>query len=64
MTIHHVRCSSNQSHNETQKREWSAHLNSGGHDSLLVEDGAGPRHVVVLPPPPRRSGQPEPGHIL
>ena len=42
-------------------REWSAHLHSGGHDSLLVEDGAGPRHVVVLPPHPRRSGQPEPG---
>ena len=29
-------------------------LDSIGHDSLLVEDGAGPHHVVVLPQPPRR----------
>ena len=28
-------------------------LDSVGHDSLLVEDGAGPHHVVVLPQPPR-----------
>ena len=38
---------------------WNVHLNSGGHDSLLVEDGAGPHHVVVLPQPPRRP-HPEP----